>query len=97
MKLSDRNLPYLTQTIAIDSVETEVTGRLLKSRYTQANLRALSVNKLIQTVLKKSIYFFLALVFTAVAIVALPISVVLVAVAFPVFTLFKAPQSLATF
>ncbi len=91
MKLSDRNLP------AIDSIDTEVTGRLLKSRYTQANLRALSVNKIIQTVLKKTIYFSLALVFTAVAIVALPISVVLVAVAFPVFALFKAPKALATF
>jgi|GEM_PF-4569789 len=50
-----------------------------------------------KTVLEKTIYLFIALVFTAVAMVALPVSVVLVAVVFPAFVLLKAPKTFATF
>ena len=49
----------------------------------------LPMNELIQTALIRTISVILVLVFTAVAIVALPVSVVLVAVVFPVFALFN--------
>ncbi|NEP55591.1 MAG: hypothetical protein F6K31_00880 [Symploca sp. SIO2G7] len=48
-----------------------------------------TANKLIQTALQKTISFFLVLIFTAAAIVALPVSVVLVGVAYPVFDFFN--------
>ena len=58
---------------------------------------ALPVNELIQTALQQTISIFLALVFTTATIVALPVSVALVAVAFPVWVLFKIPKAFATY
>ncbi|NEP56814.1 MAG: hypothetical protein F6K31_07280 [Symploca sp. SIO2G7] len=81
MKLSYCGLP--TQAINFDTVSSEVNGG------------SLSVNELIQTALQKTISIFLALVFTVAAIVALPVSVVVVAVAFPVFALFKSTKVFA--
>ena len=57
----------------------------------------LLMNELIQTALIKTIFVILVLVFTAVAIVALPVSVVLVTIVFPVLALFKIPKALVTF
>ncbi|NEP14508.1 MAG: hypothetical protein F6K14_30790 [Symploca sp. SIO2C1] len=58
----------------------------------QGNFISLLDNQLIQTALEKTISVFFILVFIAVAIVAFSISVVLVAVVFPVFKLFKASK-----
>ncbi|NER25431.1 MAG: hypothetical protein F6J86_21885 [Symploca sp. SIO1B1] len=48
-----------------------------------------TANQLIKTALQKIISLSLVLVFTAAAIVALPVSVVLVSVAYPIFTFFQ--------
>ncbi|NEP10595.1 MAG: hypothetical protein F6K14_10335 [Symploca sp. SIO2C1] len=53
------------------------------------------MGKLIQTALQKTISIFLALVFTVTAIVALPVSIVVVIVGFPVFALFKSRKAFA--
>ncbi|NES17974.1 MAG: hypothetical protein F6K41_03385 [Symploca sp. SIO3E6] len=83
MKLSYCGLS--TQAIHFDTVEAEVTGG------------SLPVNELIKTALQKTISIFLALVFTVAAIVALPVSVVVVAVAFPAWALFKSTKVFAAY
>ena len=52
-----------------------------------------TANELIKTALQKIISLSLVLVFTAAAIVALPVSVVLVSVAYPIFTFLQHQNS----